>query len=140
MNATNIFLPSVFMAALTYIVLVYMFRGRLAGIKKHQARIQTLADPVKEAQIFTDSANSADNFENLFEMPVLLYVASVIIYVLSKVDALYLGLTWLYVILRYAHSYIHCTNNRVKYRFRIFAGSVIVLFIIWMRLAAQIIL
>lgn len=138
MNSAVIFLPSVALVFLTYSVLLFMFKGRVAGIKKHQARLQSIADPVKENEIFSDVINVSDNFENLFEMPVLFYIASLVIFVLSRVDQTYLALTWLYVILRIVHSYVHCTSNKIKFRFRFFGLSVLVLLIIWTRIAVQI--
>ena len=38
------------------------------------------------------------------------------------------ALAWLYVALRYAHSAIHCTYNRVMHRFAVFIASMLVLF------------
>lgn len=119
-------------------VLVSMFLGRVAGMKKHRARIQSLADPVREAQVFSEAANLSDNFENLFEMPVLFFAANLTIYVLSRVDGVYLGLAWLYVILRVLHSAVHCKSNRVKHRFQLFFFSAAVLLAIWVRIASQI--
>jgi hypothetical protein len=138
MNPSLIFLPSFAMVLLAYAILAFMFIGRLGGMKKHRARIQSLADPVREAQIFSESVNISDNFENLFEMPVLFFTASLVIYVLSRVDHVYLALTWLYVVLRVLHSIVHCTSNRVTYRSLLFFFSMVVLLTIWIRIASQI--
>lgn len=115
-----------------------MAKGRVAGMKKHRVRMQELTDPVREAEVFKDCVNLSDNFENLFEMPVFFYMASTVIYVTQAVDGIYLVACWLYVFLRVAHSYVHCTTNRVKYRFRIFGLSVVVLLLIWVRIAYQV--
>ncbi len=138
MNPQLIFLPSVALVVLTYGVLFSMFRGRVAGMRKHQTRIQALADPKVEAVVFENSRDASDNFETLFEMPMLFYFASVVIFALERVDATYLVLSWMYVLLRVFHSYVHCTTNRVKFRFRAFAGSVFVLLGLWGRIAYQI--
>jgi hypothetical protein len=138
MNPAQIFLPSVAQVFLTYGVLVAMFRKRVGEMKKHRAGMQSIADPVREAQIFAEAANVSDNFENLFEMPVLFFVASLVIFVLSKVDGIYLALTWGYVICRIVHSVVHSTSNIVKYRFYSFFLSAGLLLAIWIRIAFQI--
>jgi len=71
---------------------------------------------------------------NLFEMPVLFYVASVILFVTNAVDGLALVLAWLYVASRIAHSLIHLTCNNVIHRLAAFAASNVVLLVLWVRL------
>lgn len=139
MNPALIFLPSVALVLICYAVLITLFRSRVAGMRKHRVGIQTLADPEREAEVFSEAVNPADNFENLFEMPVLFFVASIVIFVLGKVDGLYLAGAWLYVVFRALHSYVHCGSNRVKYRFRFFGLSVLVLLGLWLRIGWQII-
>jgi hypothetical protein len=40
-------------------------------------------------------------------------------------------LAWVYVLLRYAHSWVHCGPNKVMLRFRFFAMSFFALVSIW---------
>jgi hypothetical protein len=68
---------------------------------------------------------------NLYEAPVLFYAVSIIAFVTETVSTLILALAWIYVLLRYAHSYVHLTSNKVIYRFRLFALSQIVLLVLW---------
>jgi hypothetical protein len=68
---------------------------------------------------------------NLHEAPVLFYAISIIAFVSETVSVLILALAWMYVSLRYAHSYVHLTSNIVILRFRLFATSQIVLMILW---------
>lgn len=69
---------------------------------------------------------------NLYEAPVLFYVISIIAYVTESVTSLIIALAWLYVGLRYVHSYIHTTSNKVLHRFRVFAASQAVLAVLWL--------
>ncbi len=69
---------------------------------------------------------------NLHEAPVLLYVVSIIAFVTETVTTLLVALAWAYVALRYVHSYIHQTSNKVLHRFRVFATSQIVLLVLWL--------
>jgi hypothetical protein len=74
------------------------------------------------------------NLMNLLELPVLFYVACLTLYVTKTVDAPAIYLAWLYVALRVGHSLVHLTYNNVFHRLSVFAGSNVVLLIIWMRL------
>ena len=88
-----------------------------------------------EREFPADVAASSDNLENLFEMPVLFYFATVVLYVTATADTVALWLAWIYVTLRYVHSFIHCRNGRVLYRFSIYTLSNVVLLVIWVRIA-----
>jgi hypothetical protein len=68
---------------------------------------------------------------NLHEAPMLFYTISVIAYATGTVSTLILALAWVYLALRYVHSYIHLTSNTVLHRFRVFATSQIVLLALW---------
>ncbi len=69
---------------------------------------------------------------NLHEAPVLFYVISIIALATETVSILILTLAWAYVALRYVHSYIHLTSNKVIYRFRCFVASQLALMILWL--------
>lgn len=69
---------------------------------------------------------------NLHEAPVLFYAISLIAYVTETLSTLILALAWIYVALRYAHSYVHLTSNIVLYRFRLFAASHVLLAVLWL--------
>ena len=79
---------------------------------------------------FADT-RAADNYRNLFEMPVLFYLALVVTAIAGLVTPLSLGLAWAYVALRVVHSAIHCGYNRVMHRFYAFLASNLVLWALW---------
>lgn len=74
------------------------------------------------------------NYMNLLELPVLFYVASLLVFSIQKYDAIFLSLAWAYVGLRVIHSIIHLTYNRVLHRGLVFAISNGVLAVIWIRI------
>jgi hypothetical protein len=45
---------------------------------------------------------------------------------------------WLYVALRYVHSFIHLTYNRVIHRFAVYVLSTVILFMLWGVFAVQV--
>ena len=78
----------------------------------------------------------ARHVSNLFEAPVLFYAIAVIAFVTEMTGTLPVLLAWTYVLLRYAHSYVHLTSNRVLLRFRVFAASWAVLILLWLTVFA----
>jgi len=61
-----------------------------------------------------------NNIRNQFELPVLFYVVTLILWELAAVNPVTLGLAWLFALSRLVHAYIHTGPNIVKYRLRVF--------------------
>lgn len=72
------------------------------------------------------------NYMNLLELPVLFYVAGILIYVTGGATPAMLMTAWVYVGLRVLHSLIHLTYNHVIQRMLVFAASNVVLVALWM--------
>ncbi len=125
-----IFLPAIAMVVLTFIVLGAMFSRRVAQMKRDRIHPQKVATSQQAAALYTDVA-PADNYRNLFEMPVLFYLALIVAAMTEQTGSLVQGLAWAYVIARALHSAIHCSYNKVMHRFRAFALSVFVLLALW---------
>ncbi len=133
-------LPLLALVFLTFLVWVYMYVTRLREIKRKSIDPQSLDTRVHSQALLTDSVAQADNLKNLFELPVLFYVAVLLTLVLMIQDQLLVQLVWGYVALRYVHSLVHCTYNRVIHRFIAYAASCLVLMLIWARLAAYVLM
>ncbi len=133
-------LPLLALVFLTFLVWVYMYVTRLSEIKRKSINPQSLDTRVHGQALLTDSPAQADNLKNLFELPVLFYVAVLLALVLMIQDQLLVQLAWGYVALRYVHSLVHCTYNRVMHRFIAYAASCLVLMFMWARLAGYILM
>jgi hypothetical protein len=72
---------------------------------------------------------------NLFEFPVLFYVAIAMLIGTGVQDSLIQGLCWAYVALRWAHAISHLAWNRLWLRTPLFAAGNTVLLGIWIRLS-----
>jgi hypothetical protein len=70
-------------------------------------------------------------------MPTLFYAGVAIAFAAGESGALLVALAWAYVALRYLHSTIHLTRNKVLWRFRAFAASLFVLLAFWATLGWQ---
>ena len=138
MNPAWILWPLLVMVALTFAVSIVMYRRRIAEIRAKEIRLQSVASAMGMATQLED-ARASDNYRNLYEGPVLFYVAALAAFALKVVTPLLLALAWIYVACRVAHSLIHCTTNRVRHRFYAFVASHAVLLVLWVVLAASIV-
>ena len=125
-----LFWPMFAMAALTFLVWLRMFQTRVGEMKRRRIHPQSVAQSAQMAQMVEDS-RAADNFRNLFELPVLFYAAMLLSIHAGIESTAMLVLAWVFVALRALHSYIHCTYNRVMDRFKAYVLSGFVLWAIW---------
>ena len=134
MDVRAIYLPGVALVALTLIVWLKMFFSRVAQMKRDGIDPQRVATASQSAALLTDS-RAADNFRNLFELPVLFYFALAVAAHMGRVDSVSVGLAWAFVVLRIAHSAIQVSYNRVMHRFRAYFASSMALWALWGYLA-----
>jgi hypothetical protein len=71
------------------------------------------------------------NYMNLLELPMLFYVACLLLYVAAGASPLTIAVAWTYVALRVVHSAIHLSYNHVIHRLVAFATSNVVLLVLW---------
>jgi len=133
MSGRAILWPVLAMVALTFVVSIVMYQRRIAEMRAKGIPPQAVATATAMATRLED-VRGADNYRNLFEGPVLFYVAVLTALVIEAASPLVVGLAWLYVASRVAHSVIHLTSNRVMHRFSAFIASHTVLFAIWLAL------
>ena len=138
MDVSDPLLPAVALVAVTAVVWVRMYVVRFREIRSRRIAPQSLATTRQVAEALQQTG-AADNFKNLFEVPVLFYVLWLAIAV-SGADSRFLGAgSWAYVLLRAAHSVIHCTYNNVSHRFFVYASSTILLFVLWADLGLKLV-
>ncbi|MDP3785612.1 MAG: MAPEG family protein [Undibacterium sp.] len=130
-------LACVAMVFLSFAVAVRMFLIRVAEMKEKRLHPQAIADSNQSAAAL-QVVKASDNYRNLFEMPVLFYLLCGLLISLEMSQVSYVIGAWLYVLLRYGHSYVQCTYNKVLHRFRLFMASVIVLVLMWLGLTFQV--
>jgi hypothetical protein len=127
-------LPLLAQVALTFIVMLIMYRKRVAEMKLKRIHPQRIRTRSKSKALLTDSESAADNFSNLFELPILFYTAILLTLILMVQDSILVILAWAFVISRYLHSFVHVNYNRVMHRFSVFVFSSFVLLAYWVRL------
>lgn len=128
--------PMFAMVLLTFVVGLYLFALRRKAVSRGDVKISafrlnndtTIPSPLQQA---------ARNYSNLFEMPVLFYIAGTLALIL-QIHTLALILTaWLFVVARLFHTLIHITSNNVIHRLWGFMTANVCLFIMWVLIVAN---
>lgn len=137
MNVTILIYPMAAMVLLTAVVLVRLYRARIAAVRSGQIEIDyfRLHQGAREPE---SSAKFARHFVNLFEVPTLFYVACLAAMVTGVATPAMAGLAWAYVAVRIAHAWIHLGRNRLRMRRNAFAIGGLVLLAMWVTLAVTV--
>ena len=130
MGNNAIFLPALAMVMLTLAVWLRMYVTRIGQMKRERIHPQSVATSAQATAKLTDS-RAADNFRNLFELPVLFYLALGVAAQAGLATTAVLALAWLFVALRVAHSWIQCTYNKVMHRFYVYCAGGFALWLLW---------
>ena len=97
---------------------------RSAGISKPEAAIDNTAWSLPV--VLTSNA-----LANQFQLPVVFYVLTFILFNLNAVSMLVLALCWLFAISRWAHAIVHVTSNKISLRLSFFGIGGIILLILF---------
>ncbi|MEO0997721.1 MAG: MAPEG family protein [Pseudomonadota bacterium] len=122
--------PMIAMVGLIAAVWARMYQVRIAEMKARRIRPQSLALSGQKAVALEKTA-AADNFKNLFEVPVLFFAVCLAITASGMHSVLLVVLAWAFVALRTVHSAIQLTSNRVMNRFKVYVASTLTLFALW---------
>ena len=135
MNQTMIFWPMIAHVALVYIVYAVMAKRRFGAVKSGEAKVGNFKGRTTEP---ASSVTVANNLLNQFELPVLFHVLCLALYVTNGVNYLTLALMWIFILSRYAHAFVHLTNNNVMLRSRLFSLGAMVLLLGWIWFALHV--
>lgn len=131
-------IPLLAQVVLTFVVMLVMFVKRVNEMKSKNILPQQVQTRSSLHGVLTESENPTSNYANLFESPILFYVAILLTLNLMLQDTILVVLCWCYVGARYVHSFIHVTYNDVMHRFYAFLFSTFMLLAIWVRLGGVI--
>jgi len=121
----------ILLPALAQILLTIAVYGALAVAKARAVR-GGLVDLDRRAlhdDAWPDSVIKINNnIRNQFEVPVLFYVLTIVLWQLNEAGVVAQLLAWLFVLSRFLHAWIHTGSNYVPARRRVFMfGCVVVL-------------
>jgi hypothetical protein len=126
----TIFWPLIAQVAIVALVAGRLYATRIAEMRARRIDPQAIATSRTAAGALQDVA-AADNFRNLFEVPVLFFAVCCALAITDTVTPAQLALAWVFVGLRAAHSLIHVTYNRVMHRFGVYIASTLCVLAMW---------
>lgn len=109
---------------------------RIGEMKAKRIPAQAVATTRGASQVL-ENVGTADNFRNLFEVPVLFFAICLALAVTDLVTPVQLTLAWVFVVFRAVHSFIHTTYNKVMHRFSAYFVSSTCAFLMWIVFAVQ---
>ena len=127
--------PVLVQVLLTFGMLLWMGRVRVAAIKAGRVRIGEIA--LGGTAWPDDVRKVANNAQNQFETPILFYALCGIAMLVGATGPLTTLLAWGYVATRVVHTGIQVTSNRVRHRFVAFAAGVGTLVGLWVVIAIR---
>ena len=130
MSAHALIYPMFAMVVLSFTVLITLFFTRAKSVrdaKVSASHFQTYNESTEPDR----SIRLSRHFINLFEAPVLFYVACLSAMMVGVTDTAVIALAWVYVALRLAHALIHTGPNILIWRIAAYFSSWFVLLALW---------
>jgi len=127
--------PMAAMVALTFFVLITLFRSRVAAVKAGEADAG-FYKTYQEGKEPRATAALSRHVVNMFESPTLFYAACMTAMISGQTGTAMLALAWVYVVLRALHAYIHTGSNSLPPRIKAYFASWLVLLGMWATIVA----
>lgn len=121
--------PMFAMVLLTFLIAFRLLFLRIKALKTGRMRLSQFR--LNTGDIPDEIVQTARNYSNLFEVPVLFYAAGTTAIAMGTESAAMTIIAWLFVLARAIHSLIHLTTNDVINRFRIYIVANLCVLAIW---------
>ncbi len=136
MTLPAILAPLFVQVALTFALLVWTGRSRVAVLRAKEVRIGEVA---LGQRVWPQRVQQVSNaYQNQLEVPVLFYVIVALAILTRQADLLFVALSWAFVASRLAHAFVHTTSNRLQHRFMAFLVGVLILMLMWIIFAVRV--
>jgi hypothetical protein len=137
MSVLSLVYPMAAMVLLTMIVLVKLFRSRVAAVRAGEvdAKYFRLHQGAEEPET---ARKVGRHFVNLFEAPTLFYVCCLAAMVVGAGGVVMVTLAWAYVAARAVHAFVHIGGNRLRKRIAIYFAGWLVLGAMWISLVVAV--
>lgn len=133
MLSTNATLwPMIAHAALVFFLYWLLSRKRAEAVRAGSAEAGQFRENRQEPP---ESLLVHNNLKNQFELPVLFHAICLALYASTADNWGTVALSWIFVLSRYLHSYVHLTSNRLRYRRPLFIAGFFSLLALWIWLA-----
>lgn len=134
----NLLAPMLAMVVLTLALAPLVFVARVRAVRRGELAQERLRcfDGTGAPDAVTRTTR---HLANLFEMPVLFYVACLTALHLQMDGTLLASLGWAYLACRVAHAGIHLTYNRLGHRLAAFMASNVALYLLWILIILRVV-
>jgi hypothetical protein len=138
MSIQAILMPLFVQVGLTFVLLFWMGALRYRALRRgevdpQKVRLREPNWPPRVLQI-------ANAYHNQLELPVLFYVVMLLAMITRTLDVVIYVLSWMFVLSRLVHAYVHVTSNRLDRRTGVFGIGAIALLLVWVIIFARILL
>lgn len=138
MQTFAILWPAIVLAALSFVVMIWVAVARAGYMKKNPPGADDLATGEAAMRYFQPVEMPANNLRNLFEAPVLFFALIPLLLIMHQAGHAQVALAWIYVALRVIHSFAHVVLGKVAVRAPAFWVSVLILMAMWIGFAIDI--
>jgi hypothetical protein len=138
MSIQAILMPMFAQVALTFVLLFWMSILRLRVLRRGEIRPQQVA--LREPAWPPHVLKVGNAFHNQLELPVLFYVVTLLALAANALDVVLYVLSWMFMLSRLVHAYIHVTSNRLDRRTAVFLVGAIALAFMWVIVIARILI
>jgi hypothetical protein len=137
MKDSALILPMLAMFALTVGIGIWMLALRTKAVKDGQINPGYFKYN-RGGKLPEQLAQVTQHYENLFEAPLLFYVACLMLMFMHVQSTFFVATAWAYVASRLLHAWIHTTSNHILHRRNAFLLSSVLLICLWAGVAVQI--
>jgi hypothetical protein len=138
MTIQMVLLPLFVQVLLTLVLLLWMAKTRRAALGRGELKIRDIA--LGQHAWPAGAQQASNSFDNQFQIPILFYVLVPLAWITKQADLVFVVMSWIFVLSRLAHSYVHTTSNHVPTRFNCYLAGVLVLFVMWVIFAVRILI
>lgn len=136
MSMQALLMPMFAQVALTFVLLFWMSFLRIQAIREGLVQPESIA--LREPSWPARATQIGNAFHNQLETPLLFYVLILLAMVTKTADSILMVLSWLFVVSRFVHAFIHITHNRIEHRGPVFLVGAIGLCLMWIIVAARV--
>jgi hypothetical protein len=133
----DILWPTFALVAWIWIVWFWMYVARFAHMRRNPPTAESFASGTNAMRYFEPVEMPANNFRNLFEMPVLFLALVPLLLITHHGNHIQVALAWGFVALRVVHSLVQIVVRRVPLRFLVYLASCAVLAAMWIGFAVD---
>ncbi len=129
-------LPLLLHVLMTLWVGMRSFRARVKALKNGSAKLDLIeaesGEWPKRVRLL------GNNFDSQFDSPMMWYAVSSIVLGMALVDVVFVAMSWMFLLARLGHSFVHIEGGNVPSRARIFMFSFFVIVAMWLWLAVKV--